>query len=75
MPGVSAMGAVTCGDINSRDWAFACAAVITTKADAIAHAPQRRIVGKPHPNMANFLDLNHGNFMPPRLKRPLWPSY
>ena len=45
VPGVSAIGAVTCGDTNSRDWALACAAVNNTKTDAIGHAQPRRILG------------------------------
>jgi hypothetical protein len=61
VPGVSGIGAVTCGDTKSRDWAFACTAATRTTTDAIVPALQRLFPLEPHASMQNFSVLITAN--------------
>jgi hypothetical protein len=64
MPGASGAVAVACGDTRLRVCANACGSGKMTIPTTATTAAQCRKTNKPHPDIAFFLDPNHGNFMP-----------
>jgi hypothetical protein len=70
---VSDMLAVACGETRLRicanDGTGAKRTAPIAAAAKTAATPQRRIALKPHPDIAFFLELNHGNFMPPAARQ------
>jgi hypothetical protein len=65
LPGVSGTEAVDCGETRLRICAKACGETKRKTPIAAPATAARRKIAKPHPDIAIFLDLNHGNFKPP----------
>jgi hypothetical protein len=68
-PGTSGAGAFNSGDARLRICADACTGGKRMIPAAAAAAAHRRKTIDPHPNIAFFLDLNHGIFMPGAMRQ------